>query len=352
MEGARRTVECTMGRWLMLVLVVLSLAACGGTPVSSPDAVATQVAVSRAAAATLTAEAPPVEADSVATQVAATLTAEAPTAVANLVATQVAAAKAAAATLTAEAPAPATPVPSSPAPTSPPAPSAEATAAPRPSATPQRLQDLSPDLALMAQEIREDNQAGFSYFAWAPLLVGSPPQVAGTFNRAVDGFLNYAFDDFRQGIADLTSEPGSSIWITHTVTAATEDLLSVLFFVDGYVMGAAHPFHYSHTLNYDLGGARVLGLSELFTPGTDYLEMLASYSLEDLERQGALLWEEGALPLPENYQSWNITPVGLRISFDEYSVAPYAAGPQAVIVPYDVLADIIDPQGPLAPYLE
>jgi len=64
-----------------------------------------------------------------------------------------------------------------------------------------------------------------------------------------------------------------------------------------------------------------------------------------------LEWEEGALPAPENYQRWNITPDGLLISFDEYTVAPYAAVPQAVLVSYEVLKQLIDPGGLLAPFL-
>jgi hypothetical protein len=47
-----------MTRCLALVLVVLALAACGSGPASTPDLVATEVSVQKAAAATLTAEAP------------------------------------------------------------------------------------------------------------------------------------------------------------------------------------------------------------------------------------------------------------------------------------------------------
>ncbi|MFO7584726.1 MAG: DUF3298 domain-containing protein, partial [Anaerolineales bacterium] len=45
----------------------------------------------------------------------------------------------------------------------------------------------------------------------------------------------------------------------------------------------------------------------------------------------------GAEPLPENYRNWNLTYEGLLITFDEYQVAPYAAGMQQVLVPFDVL---------------
>jgi len=39
---------------------------------------------------------------------------------------------------------------------------------------------------------------------------------------------------------------------------------------------------------------------------------------------------------------------GLLITFDTYQVAPGAAGPQKIVVPYSELTAVIDPQGPLA----
>ena len=47
-----------MKRCAIAMLVLFTLAGCGGTPAPTPDAVATQVAVLTAAAATLTAQAP------------------------------------------------------------------------------------------------------------------------------------------------------------------------------------------------------------------------------------------------------------------------------------------------------
>jgi hypothetical protein len=304
--------------WGLGVVVLLLVAGCGGSQ-SAPDAVATQVAVIRAAAQTLTAEAPG--------------------AMADLVATQVAAARSAAATLTAEPPTATTPPLQGP------------ELAFTPPAPPAEGWNLGRGFALVMQEIKDDGQAGFGYHLWAPRLLGPNTAVTGPFNQAVDTFLTYGLDDVRQGVVEAEAGPDSSLWITHTIPAATESLIGVLFYVDGYVTGAAHPFHYSYALNYDLDEARVLGLSELFLPGTPYLEVISRYCLDDLKRQDVLEWEEGILPAPENYQRWNITPDGLLISFDEYTVAPYAAGPQAVVVPYDVLRELIDPEGPLAPFL-
>jgi hypothetical protein len=300
-----------------LLLIAAGLGACGGDPTAEPltsvDAVATEVALQRAVAATLTADA------------------EIPAAA--MVETQVAVARAAAATLTAEAP--------------------KATLTPTPPTVLEEMgaRNLGDGFRLLMQESKDDGQLDYGYHFWVPLLVGPEEPVTEGFNRAVDGFTTYALDEFRQWISSGVDEPGSTIWMTHTVTYGTEDLISVLFYVDGYVMGAAHPFHYSHSMNYDTAAVRMLELEDLFRPGTDYLGVLSQYSLDDLERQGVLEWEEGALPQAENFQRWNITPQGLLISFDEYLVAPYAAGPQEVLIPYRVLAPVADLEGPLAPFL-
>ena len=47
-----------------------------------------------------------------------------------------------------------------------------------------------------------------------------------------------------------------------------------------------------------------------------------------------------------------ITAQGLLISFDAYTIAPYAAGPQSVLIPYQVLRNVADPEGPLAQFLQ
>lgn len=105
-----------MTRYLILVLLALGIAACGGPATAAPDAVATQIAVEEAAHATMTARAPTA------------------TDIPDVIASQVAQALAAAATLTALAPAgtPSSPIFPTDAATLPPSPSPK----PKPTATP------------------------------------------------------------------------------------------------------------------------------------------------------------------------------------------------------------------------
>ena len=98
-----------------------------------------------------------------------------------------------------------------------------------------------------------------------------------------------------------------------------------------------------------------LKLSDLFKPGAKYLQAIADYSIAGLKKQTdkGLIAEEiekGAAPQTKNYERWNIMKTGIGITFDAYQVGPYAAGPQFVTVPYSVLKDIINPEGPIAQF--
>jgi hypothetical protein len=57
--------------------------------------------------------------------------------------------------------------------------------------------------------------------------------------------------------------------------------------------------------------------------------------------------KDGAGPRSDNYGAWTITRKGLWITFDPYQVAPYAAGPQHVLVLYSALKPIVKPDGPI-----
>jgi hypothetical protein len=118
-------------------------------------------------------------------------------------------------------------------------------------------------------------------------------------------------------------------------------------------LGGAHPNTAYYSLNYDLTEGRSLALADLFKPGSAYLEKLSTYCLKTLRsREDVRLFGEkaGTAPEAQNYTVWNVTPDGLLITFNEYQVAVYAAGPQLVLVPYARLKDFIDPGGPLAQY--
>jgi len=148
--------------------------------------------------------------------------------------------------------------------------------------------------------------------------------------------------------------------IGYDIAMANDDLISIVFDVGGYQRGAAHPNSYSVVLNYDAGAGKVLKLSDLFKPGSQFLQSISAYSIKDLKQQSkskdSILDDEaiqsGAGADAKNYQSWTITRKGLEITFDAYQVGPYAAGPQKVLIPYAALKEFIKPDGPLGQFVK
>jgi hypothetical protein len=208
--------------------------------------------------------------------------------------------------------------------------------------------------SLSSVSIAEDSQApAYQIHAEIPTLQGSTNASVVNFNTAMTSLVQGEIEQFKKGVAELpadTPASGSSFDVTYTLMLQRTGLWGFKFDFSGYSAGAAHPYHYSKIVNYDLGLGRPLDLGELFLPGSDYLSRLAEYCTAELSQRDIAFegFSDGAAPTPENYRNWNITPDGLLITFDEYQVAPYAAGPQMVTVPYSVLQTIVNPQGPLA----
>jgi hypothetical protein len=129
------------------------------------------------------------------------------------------------------------------------------------------------------------------------------------------------------------------------------ETLSTLF-EDFAYLGGAHPGTFYLAINYDTTTRKILSLADLFEPGTDYLGLVSSLCIAELQTRSELLFPDfathGAAPMPENYQTWAITPNGLLVVFQEYQVAPYVAGAQTVLIPYQALAEQLDPSGPLS----
>ena len=154
-------------------------------------------------------------------------------------------------------------------------------------------------------------------------------------------------------IGNLPATPisaGSFLENSYEVVSPPGNLISLKFEFYTYADGAAHPYSYTLTYTYNLQTGQEIAFEQLFLPGSNYLELIASYCKNELSAREIgfdATFITGADPTPENYHNWNITPTGLLISFDPYQVAAYAAGPQTVTIPYAELSGLIDPGGPL-----
>ena len=212
---------------------------------------------------------------------------------------------------------------------------------------------LSQQVTLISQPFKETNQTPpFTITSQTPQLTGSDDPRLQAFNQRLNDLMSKEVDMWRQSFLQNTAPTvnnGSTLDVSYMLISQIGDLWSFKFDFSFYSDGAAHPGLNSLTLNYDLGQGKELALADLFLPNSHYLEAISNYCIGELSKQPFFdsSFSSGAEPTPENYRNWNITPDGLLITFDEYQVAPYAAGPQKVVIPYNELRALINPQGPL-----
>jgi hypothetical protein len=192
--------------------------------------------------------------------------------------------------------------------------------------------------------------------AQAPFFQGSEDQRVTNFNNEMTLLTQEEIARFRDNLMQVQPMPGSTGSFydqTYNLLSPPGDLVSLKFQIMIYIQGAAHPGTHMRTVTYNLEAGSDVRMEQLFLPGSNYLERIANYCIAQLGSRniGFESSSNGAQPLQENYGNWNITSDGLLITFEEYQVAAYAAGPQEVNVPYAELQSIIDPHGPLAGFL-
>ncbi len=189
-----------------------------------------------------------------------------------------------------------------------------------------------------------------------PVLVGSDDPRLTTFNNQMDVVVVEEIGIFREMLVGVPDDPlmgGSFYEQDFELLSPWGGLFSLRFRIMTYMSGAAHPGTRYRTATYDLEYGADVSLDQLFLPGADYLGALADFCKAELAARDIAFDTQitGADPTADNYRNWNVTPGGLLITFDEYQVAAYAAGPQEVLIPYADLAAVIDPAGPLASLL-
>lgn len=216
---------------------------------------------------------------------------------------------------------------------------------------------LSQQVTLVSQPYIESGQEPvFSITAQIPQLSSSDDSRVLAFNQRLDDLVQKEIAIFRQ---EFTNTPvmdvatNSFLEVTYTLISQYDDIWSFKFDYSFYTNGAAHPGLNSMTINYDLGDGKELALADLFLPSTNFLETVSNYCINELRKQpfSDSFTTEGASPTLENYRNWNISPQGLMITFDTYQVAPGAAGPQIILVPYTELGELIAADGTLGGFV-
>jgi len=191
-----------------------------------------------------------------------------------------------------------------------------------------------------------------------PNLAG-PELPVTAFNTESDRFVQAVIDDFLLAVTDSSvgmagegEPPLSYLTFDYDLTYADQQLFSIYLAFDQYIAMSAHPFPFSHALNYDAQNGEFLRLGDLFLPETDYINAIGSLVDPVLEGRGVGYQLGTAADMMQERENWNLLTEGLRINFDVYEVAPYAAGPQYVMIPWSDLVGIFDPNGPVSSFID
>lgn len=109
-----------------------------------------------------------------------------------------------------------------------------------------------------------------------------------------------------------------------------DEIVSVRLTVSRFT-GGAHPGTMIYGLNYARATGKEIGLKSVLALIGATLTQVSEHSSAQLkERLGDSFIAKGAAPTEENYWMYSINDKGVTFIFNEYQVAPYAAGPQRV----------------------
>ena len=174
-------------------------------------------------------------------------------------------------------------------------------------------------------------------------------------NEFIEEKVNNIVQEFKDNINDWDapsdlSDMSSGLWINFETHLLNSDYISFRLVISEYYLGAAHPNNYSFSLNYNLKNSSEIKLNDIFNVNQkEYLSRISDLALIDLANQSENLemsldpgmLESGTDAKLENFDNFNLTEDGIAFNFDQYQLAPYAAGEFHVIMPYQKLNDIM-----------
>ncbi len=135
----------------------------------------------------------------------------------------------------------------------------------------------------------------------------------------------------------------NTVNFTYHVGLATDSLLSISFIGYSYDGNNLRQLNDGFSANYDLTTGKQLKLSEIFKPGSNYLQVISRYCMDLLSKDGARKTVAGGLePVAQNFQDWQITSRGITFNFNACKVVHCAEGDQTVHISFDSLSSLLN----------
>ncbi|MFA6503757.1 MAG: DUF3298 and DUF4163 domain-containing protein [Patescibacteria group bacterium] len=178
-----------------------------------------------------------------------------------------------------------------------------------------------------------------------PVMFGGDAAVRGVINGAINTYISTTTQTFARLLkTEGKASPGPFVLQgNYSIYNVSSNVVSIVF--NGYeYTGGAHGISIFETFVFDTTTGNRLSFDDIFKSDSGYLKIVSDYGIAELSKKPDMDVEglkSGAAPDLKNYQYYYLNQDGLVIIFPEYQVAPYAAGPQVVTVPYASLKDIM-----------
>lgn len=142
-------------------------------------------------------------------------------------------------------------------------------------------------------------------------------------------------------------------------SAISDRIISYKFNIDKYTRGDAHDFTYITTFSFDRTNNQPLNLSDLFLPGSNYLNAISDLSYNQILSQVQKNHEgetdfplttyqdmirTGTEPTADNFKMFFVSKNGLEFSFEDGQVIPRVEGQAKVDISYDSLGQYLKPE--------
>ena len=138
----------------------------------------------------------------------------------------------------------------------------------------------------------------------------------------------------------------NTVNFTYQIGLATDSVLSIHYIGYSYSGADARQVQNSFAVNYDLTSGKVLKLSDLFKPGSEYMKLISRYSIDALSINSRTINEAALQPTAGNFDVWQITTQGISFTFPTCKVANCADGELTALIPYGELKPMLKPDIP------
>ena len=209
-----------------------------------------------------------------------------------------------------------------------------------------RMKVVTEQVKLSSERLRYNVDVNY------PQIVGSDALPIRSVNQSLSTAANklyqWALDPVKFSLPDngVGVPVYNTVNFTYEVNLATETFLSVNFRGYSYGRGNEFPEQRFFAVNYDLKTAKQLKLTDIFRPGSKYLQVIADYITVELSRRPSPIIGGSIAPTASNFGSWYITPNGITFYFEPCKIMSCSEGEQTVQIPFDEVREFLNPGVP------